>query len=65
MALWKSVLNPAQGAKLVVHAWPQYPDVHAIMDAVAEIGVPISSSISNCNSGARGSIDQLLDAPPL
>ena len=62
MALWKSVLDPVQGSKLVVQAWPQYPDIHAIMDAVAEIGVPPTTSISNCNSGARRSIDQLLDA---
>ncbi len=38
VALWKSCLNPVQSASLMVRSYPRYPDVLAIMNAVAEAG---------------------------
>ena len=53
VALWKSVLDPVQGAKLIVQAWPQYPDVLAIMNTVCELGVPPTSALGYCDSQSR------------
>ena len=62
VALWKSVLDPVQSAKLVVQAWPQYPDVLTIMNTVCELGVPPTSAFGNCDSrGRRLPIEQHFD----
>ena len=46
VALWKSCLNPVQSASLMVRSSPRYPDVLAIMNAVAEAdGAPSAAEL--------------------
>ena len=46
VALWKSCLNPVQSASLMVRSYPRYPDVLAIMNAVAEAeGAPSAAAL--------------------
>ena len=46
VALWKSCLNPVQSASLMVRSYPRYPDVLAIMNAVAESeGAPSAADL--------------------
>ena len=53
VALWKSVLDPVQGAKLVVESWPQFPDAIAVMNTVAEIEGPSASKHGYCDHQAN------------
>ncbi len=64
VALWKSCLNPVQSASLMVRSYPRYPDVLAIMNAVAEAGGAPSAAALMAGADAASPPPVRLSAPP-